>query len=301
MNDIYHHGIRGQHWGQRNGPPYPLKGGQYSSAEKREMHERKTGMKNSLYKKRHEDQVIYEGHKISTLAHDPNRTTDTDMFFAASDWLDKQQYRSLFNQKVEREAYDSEGNPTGHTGKFHKMSIENKLVKDMKVASEDSGIDAFMDLYKNNRDFYNFVTDPDRLGAYFDDAIRTRFKGYREAEESLHKIQNDPSSVTQKDLETTYRLFNYAIPYDGKGNESNASDMKAQRAKFFKELEKNGYSAVLDTNDAIYGGMKAREPIIVFDSTAFALDQIKQTTGVDVAVASVIMSQSRAVEKVLGK
>ena len=31
---LVHHGIKGQKWGQRNGPPYPLTASSYSSAEK---------------------------------------------------------------------------------------------------------------------------------------------------------------------------------------------------------------------------------------------------------------------------
>lgn len=40
--EIYHHGIAGQKWGQRNGPPYPLSDGAHSPSEK------KKGWKSSL-------------------------------------------------------------------------------------------------------------------------------------------------------------------------------------------------------------------------------------------------------------
>ena len=33
--ELYHHGILGQRWGQRNGPPYPLSGSQHSAYEKK--------------------------------------------------------------------------------------------------------------------------------------------------------------------------------------------------------------------------------------------------------------------------
>lgn len=43
MSDAYlvHHGIPGQKWGKRNGPPYPLNESDKSSAEKKEEHSRK--------------------------------------------------------------------------------------------------------------------------------------------------------------------------------------------------------------------------------------------------------------------
>lgn len=34
-DELYHHGIQGQRWGKRNGPPYPLDKSDYSSAEKK--------------------------------------------------------------------------------------------------------------------------------------------------------------------------------------------------------------------------------------------------------------------------
>ena len=42
--ELYHHGVRGQKWGQRNGPPYPLFAGAHSASEK------KAGWRKSLNK-----------------------------------------------------------------------------------------------------------------------------------------------------------------------------------------------------------------------------------------------------------
>ena len=42
MSELYHHGILGQRWGKKNGPPYPLDANDHSASE------RKAGWRKSL-------------------------------------------------------------------------------------------------------------------------------------------------------------------------------------------------------------------------------------------------------------
>ena len=52
-----HHGILGQKWGTRNGPPYPLGGGDYSATERRKVFKARKNP-NSIYNKKHFDTVL---------------------------------------------------------------------------------------------------------------------------------------------------------------------------------------------------------------------------------------------------
>ena len=150
-----------------------------------------------------------------------------------------------------------------------------KVMKDMKVASEDTSAEVFRQLYKKDRDFYNYVTDPNRMQKMFVEE-KYKFKGYREGKEVLDKLQNKGYTPTDDDLQKVYRLFNYTIPAMGTARET--KDVANQRGKFFAEMKKRGYGAILDTNDAIYGSFKGQNPVIAFDMTNIMLNKITDTT-----------------------
>lgn len=196
-------------------------------------------------------------------------------------------------KKAPREIFDENGNSLG-TGDYYKYRIDNSLSKDMKVASEDSGAEVFRQLYKKDRDFYNFVTDETRMQDYFVKA-KYGFKGYREGRDVLQKMKADKDFIpTGDDLQKVYRLFNYCIPYDGAGDARKGNDMAKQRAKFFKACGEAGYGAVLDTNDAIYGRYKAKSPVIVFDMESVVPKDIYQTKMTDKAVSEMMLLARKA-------
>lgn len=289
---LSHHGILNQKWGVRHGPPYPLSGGDYSPAQKVAVY--KHDMRyNSTNNKKHFDEIIKaDKDTLSTLSHDPNRLKGADMFFAAYNKVDKHQYNALFNRKAPRPIYDKNGNEIG-TGNFLKYRINTNVKQDMKVASEDSGAKAFTKLYNTDRDFYNFVKD--RMKSLYPED-KYVFKGYRESFKVVDRLRNPNYKPSEKDVKTMYRLFNYVIPNDGGGNARVAKDVLNQRTKFFNELKKMGYGAVLDTNDSLYGGFHAKSPIIVFDMENCIPKDAMQTKMIDKQFSKAVL----AGRKVLG-
>ena len=287
MEQLAHHGILNQKWGVRHGPPYPLGGGDYSPSQRRAIrNKRKDG--NSIYNKRHFDEVLKaDKTTLSTLSYDRDRTKNTDMFYATHNVLDKHQYNALFNRSIPRTVYDENGNPIG-TGNFMKYRIDNSLKKDIKVASEDSGAEVFRELFKKDRDFYNFVMDEDRMQSYFV-SDKYKFKGYREVRQVLEKMKQGDYTPTADELQIVYRMFNYVIPYDGAGDARKGKDVTTQRTKFFNACKEAGYGAVLDTNDAIYGGFKAKSPVIVFDMEQVVPKDVYQTKMIDQKFSDLVL------------
>ena len=287
MEQLAHHGILNQKWGVRHGPPYPLGGGDYSPSQRRAIrNKRKAG--NSIYNKRHFDEVLKaDKTTLSTLSYDRDRTKNTDMFYATHNVLDKHQYNALFNRSIPRTVYDENGNPIG-TGNFMKYRIDNSLKKDIKVASEDSGAEVFRELLKKDRDFYNFVMDEDRMQSYFV-SDKYKFKGYREVRQVLEKMKQGDYTPTADELQIVYRMFNYVIPYDGAGDARKGKDVTTQRTKFFNACKEAGYGAVLDTNDAIYGGFKAKSPVIVFDMEQVVPKDVYQTKMIDQKFSDLVL------------
>ena len=292
LNEIYHHGILGQKWGKRNGPPYPLGGGDYSRIEKAKIYkERKK--KNSIYNKKHFDKVITKDDTISTLSYNKDRLKDTDYFYSAYTKLDKMQYKALLNKPIKETLYDANGQPAGERTvlKYH---IDSKVKNNMKVASEDSSVEAFKNLYEKDRDFYNFVTDKDRMESHFVTS-KYGFKGYREAKKVLDKMKEPGYKPTDKDLRVVYRMFNYVIPSDAGGDQRRAKDVANQRQKFFKVLQKEGYGGVLDTNDSIYGGFKAEAPVIIFDMNNLIVDEAKRVKMADRRMSQLVTAGRKVV------
>lgn len=208
---------------------------------------------------------------MQTLARDPNRTKNTDMFYAAYTKADKDRYNAMFNHKTPQTLYDENGNEIG-TGKTYKWSIENVTKCDIKVASKDSGAKAVMNLYKNSRDFTNFVQDPSRL----QNQIKNMYiPGKHRYIKVLDKFKDPEFVPKDKDLYTLYGAINSVIP-------SQDPDVVRQRTRLFNELKKNGYGAVLDVNDAFNNALTANSPVIVFDTSSYVQDKLRKTTMVDV-------------------
>lgn len=111
-DELYHHGIKGQRWGKRNGPPYPLDSGDYSIREKKEA--LKSARKESKDAKRDADRAYSKASSYSTRH------------------LVSQYIKGTKAQKKSSELWND------YTNKDLASKIANKKVKDIKKEYKDA-------------------------------------------------------------------------------------------------------------------------------------------------------------------
>jgi len=353
QQELYHHGIKGQEWGVRNGPPYPLGSGDHSTKEKKSHWKsslKKTAANNKPAKKRKQlrnkqkealkkvaiglgvvggagalsyvaakygrqivsaakiknalakgytvendyselgkhyaDIKLKKGSTLHTLARSQDRIDGSEYFFAAHTKRDINQYRKMFGKQKAK----------GELQAFNKFDITSKVVKDMKVAGEDASEKVFRDLFRNNDDFRDFVINDKRMMSN-SFANRMKYKAYRQDRNfAKNMVGKKVDDITNKDINKAYKYFNFSIvstPEDA----VKSLDLSRQKSKYFNAMKEKGYSGILDTNDAIYGGYKSQSPIIVFDQSAIAKKAVKQLTDNEIKRAGIQYDASKIIDE----
>lgn len=222
-------------------------------------------------KKLDSDFVLKKGSSIQNLSFDKTRMdsprlwrSNGDMMYASHTSRDNAKYMAYYatNPKAILE------------GKIPplKYRISGHVAKNIKVASEKSGAAVFSDLFRTNDEFRSFVTDPSKMREYYISRVPKQFSGYKEALKALDRVSGS-KNPSDEDLRMVYRLFNYTIPHE---------ECARARSAFFSKLKMSGYGALLDTNDALYGGFHSESPVIIFDMENVTSDFARELTYADV-------------------
>lgn len=90
---------------------------------------------------------------------------------------------------------------------------------------------------------------------------------FKQAENALAK---DPSKMIPSEKVAVYKALNLSLTFH------NPQQIAAQD-RFYGELKKKGYNAVLDYNDKQYSSYHAKRPMIVFDTDPIKLQSIAET------------------------
>lgn len=237
----------------------------------------KTTLKDSWeVNKKLSDFVLKEGDAFQTLSYSQDRVKTGDMFYASHTKMDNSKYKTYYATDFKK-ILKGEMPPL-------KYEIKGHMAKNTKVASERSASEVFSRLYRTNPEFKEFVTNPLKMREYYTSRVPRQFSGYKEALKALDRVSGS-KNPSEDDLKLVYRLFNYTIPHEESSN---------ARGMFFSELKKSGYGALLDTNDALYGGFHSNSPVIIFDMENVIKDSAEQLRLRDISSSAVQLALNKA-------
>lgn len=297
-NDFYHHGIKGQKWGIRR---YQYVDGSLTTAgEKRYYKSDNSGSaqrfinlvntkvtdlnntaKTQITGKQYIDTVLKEGTTFSRIQISEN--FENYPFYATYKKKDMDKYLGLFGKNlISRSASDArraEKNARA-TGSEDDLNVAKSLreqsdnvriyqlkldtVKKLKIPSDENAAHITNKLLKEPEFKKN-------VEASISDS---REKMLRPTQQVLFKqaqnaLKKDPSKLSNSEKVAIYKALNLSLV------NHNPQEIAAQN-RFYSELKKKGYNALLDYNDKEYSSYKAKRPMIIFDMDSVKLQSVTE-------------------------
>lgn len=224
--ELKHHGVKGQKWGVRNGPPYPI-----------------------------EDTVLKKGTKLNTVAFS-KRDDATSMIRLGNPEIYRKQ-KGANNQWMY--TYNNDHDQQVYKGAFATALVRYKganyldehkyeVVRDLKMPTKKQRIDEFVELYNNNqRIVKNDLKNMQKR-------LKNKNIGDEEEKDKYQNFDSKHFDVNnEKQLDNAYYIFNQLM-----------ADMnKYKTARLYKTQIENKFDAMVDDHDqGNYNS--AKDPIIVF-------------------------------------
>lgn len=313
MNEYYaityseslsHHGILGQKWGKKNGPPYPLDASDHSAREK------KAGWRRSLTKGKAKKEGIFAREERRLIEHYKKRG------FSEKD------AKSYAKAKVTTEKVLLAAGAIALTAavgygayKYSKYAVDGKVAvgQVLQRVSKD-GTTKLHDIFfasANEHDHiryeklyggqirqgvYGFNLKPKLLKLVSDGEIKVASeknaikvfkdtilnnKDFRDAvvNENFHSQLSDLNNKQWREL---YETFN-AKALMGLNQNGGAKP-------FYDALKSKGYGAIQDMNDMKFSGYNAKNPLIIFDAGSVKVSSIKD---IDSSVWDVLAEEQK--------
>ena len=294
MNELYHYGVKGQKWGVRR---YQYADGTLTPAGKKHYSNNTSDlsdMMNTKVKhvvnttrtqitgKQYVDGYLKQG---TTLARIQTKEEfENFAFYATYKKSDTDKYMGLFGKnlssRAEKDAKKAEeiSNATGseediarakelrtRSDNMSVYQLKLESTRKLKVPSDENAGDITAKLLKEE-DFKENV-----IASIQDSKEKMRRPQqqilFKQAENALQK---DPDRMTKSEKVAVYKALNLSLV------NHNAQEIAAQN-RFYSELKKKGYNALLDYNDKEYSSYHAKRPMIVFDTDSVRLQSVTET------------------------
>lgn len=294
MNDyLIHHGIKGQKWGIRR---YQYADGTLTPAGKKRYNENSNAFnklmatkvkdlvnsaRTQITGKQYVDGYLKNGTSLARIQ--TNNNFEKYAFYATYKKHDINEYMGLFgknlmnraNNEAKRAEKTAEASGSEEdleyahalrdkatNTKIYQLKLE--ATKKLKVPSDENAGDITAKLLKEDEFRKNVHAS----------IIDSKEKMKRPTQQilfnqALKAMNKDPDKLSSADKIAIYKAFNLSLV------NHNTQEIAAQN-RFYKELKKKGYNALLDYNDKEYSSYHAKRPMIVFDVDSVRLRSIAE-------------------------
>lgn len=240
-NELYHHGVKGQEWGKRNGPPYPLgytqlvKAG-YLTGNGDKVKKMRKKLDNLTDK--NGDYIVKKGTEFSRVTSNENESSGSKYMSFLDE--DKSLYSGHFTQYMDGE---------------HAYEDTYKANKDIKIASHERTVNSILEKIGDEK-IKDYMSVNDLTWETKSDS------GYL-ARTALKKVENKtlkefyrevkPPESPGKDLIKEKELRDLANNYVRIGSRVLNKTLYSNpglRNSVISDLKKQGYDAMVDIEDA---------------------------------------------------
>lgn len=299
MIEIYHYGVKGQKWGVRryqyaDGSLTPQGKKRYyaiqdpnvirkvSSLSEIKVGELVNNAKTRMTGKQYVDTYLAKGTTFSRIQ--TSKDFEKYAFYATYKNHDSNEYMGLFGKNLkdraraeaksaEKIAKKTKNETDMATAKELKNRSDNLKVyqlkisstKKLKVPSDENASHITASLLKEKQ----FKDD---VAASISDSKEKMRRPSQQLlfNQAQNAMKKDPSKLTSSEKIAIYKALNLSL------TNHNPQEVAAQN-RFYQELKKKGYNALLDYNDKEYSSYHAKRPMIVFDTDSVKLQAVTET------------------------
>lgn len=292
-DEMYHYGVKGMKWGVRR---YQYADGSLTPQGKRRYGDSSNFDKviatpikqiinttrTKITGKQYVDGYLSKGITLARIQTSKN--FEKFAFYATYKKQDMDKYMGLFGKnlssRAEKDARDAEkkakvtGNELdisnakelrnkANNTKVYQLKLE--AAKKLKIPSDENASYITAKLLKDKEFKDNLIA------SISDSKEKMRRPSqqilFNQAEKALKK---DVTRLTSSEKTSIYKAFNLSLV------NHNQQEIAAQD-RFYKELKKKGYNALLDYNDKEYSSYHAKRPMIIFDVDSVRLKTVAET------------------------
>lgn len=291
MSDyLIHYGVKGMKWGVRryryaDGTLTPAGKKRYSSKNgfnrtmRMQMKELYNSARTQITGKQYVDGYLKSGTTLARIQTSEN--FEKFAFYATYKKHDMNEYMGLFGKNlISRASSDAakaekQANASGseadiaaaqelrtRANNIKVYQLKLQATKKLKIPSDENASDITANLLKEDEFKKNVIASIEDSKEKMRRPVQQLL--FTQAQNALNK---DPGKMTQSEKIAVYKALNLSLV------NHNAQEIAAQN-RFYSELKKKGYNALLDYNDKEYSSYHAKRPMIVFDVDSVQLQSV---------------------------